>query len=291
MAEKYATGVLLASSDERCWRRLHAERWRFSEGEIDESEEPETQVKVMLKGRLQTRWRRDGRLEVGNAAPGMAWVCPGGIRADSIQLRGDVQDSIHLSFPELSLLETALREIDVDAAKVSLDYKGCIHDALIEQVARQVHAEMLNPMPAGNMLVETLASALGVHLLRHHSNLDSAAVSLPAARGALDRRRLRRVKDFIESHLDGVLSIEALANVACLSPFHFARAFRAATGTTPHGYLTRRRIEKAKALIAEGPIPLAEIACLCGFSSQAYFTTWFKRAVGTTPGAYRECRL
>ena len=290
MAEKYATGTLLASSDDRCWRGLRAERWGFSEGELGELQVHDTQVIVTIDGKMRTRWRRDGRVETGCAAPGTVWMCPAGVRADRIQLYGDVRDSIHLLLPELSLSETALREFDVDPDKVSLQFGGWIHDVLMEQIARQVHAELLDPMPAGNMLVETLASALGAHLLRHHSNLDSASVSLPAVRGALDPRRLRRVKDFIESHLDAVLSIEALANEACLSPFHFSRAFKAATGTTPHGYLTNRRVDKAKGLIANGRIPLAEVAHLCGFSSQAYFTTWFKRAVGTTPGAWRECR-
>ena len=115
-------------------------------------------------------------------------------------------------------------------------------------------------------------------------------MSLPSVRGALDPRRLRRVSEYIEAHLSEELSVEMLANQAYLSPFHFARAFKAATGTTPHRYLTDRRIERAKALIAEGRLPLAEIAHVCGFSSQAHFTRWFKRIVGTTPGAYRTNR-
>ena len=88
----------------------------------------------------------------------------------------------------------------------------------------------------------------------------------------------------MEAHLGGELSIDALANEACLSPFHFARAFKAATGTAPHRYLTDRRIMRARTLISEGLLPLAEIADVCGFSSQAHFTRWFKRIVGVTPG-------
>jgi len=140
------------------------------------------------------------------------------------------------------------------------------------------------------MLVEALALALGAHMLRHHSNLEAASVALPTARGTLDSRRLRRVKDFIEAHLDEELTIEVLASEVSLSPFHFARAFKAATGTAPHRYVSNLRIEKAKLSIAEGKMPLVEIAYLCGFSSQAYFTTWFKRIVGATPGAYRARR-
>ena len=180
--------------------------------------------------------------------------------------------------------------MDVDPDRVSLRYDGGFRDPLIEQIAWSIRAEMLDPAPAGKMLVETLTSALGVHILRHHSNLESESVSLPVARGALEPQRLRRVKDFIDTHLGQDLTIETLANEASLSPFHFARAFKAATGMAPHSYLTDRRIEKAKSWISEGR-PLAEIAYLLGFSSQAYFTKWFKRLVGATPGAYREgCR-
>ena len=92
----------------------------------------------------------------------------------------------------------------------------------------------------------------------------------------------------MEAHLGEELSIDALANEACLSPFHFARAFKAATGTASHRYLTDRRIMCARTLIFEGLLPpLAEIADVCGFSSQAHFTRWFKRIVGVTPGVYR----
>lgn len=290
VAERFATGTLLARSDDRDWRGLRAERWSVSQGEVGEIlQVRDTRIIVMLDANLPAKWRRDGRVEKGHVVPGTVWVCPSGVRADMIHHYGEIRDSIHLFLPERSLSDTALREIGVDPDKVSLDYQGWVQDALIEQIARQVHAELLNPVPAGNLLVETLASALGAYLLRHHSNLASASVSLPSPRGALDPRRLQRVKDFIEAHLDRVLSVEVLANEACLSPFHFARAFKLATGMTPHGYLTGRRREKAKALIGQGRIPLAEVAHRCGFSSQAYFTTWFKHAVGTTPGAYREC--
>ena len=121
-----------------------------------------------------------------------------------------------------------------------------------------------------------------------HSNLESASVRLPAVRGTLDPQRLRRVKDFIDAHLGSDLTIETLANEACLSPFHFARAFKAATRDgTAMRTLRNGRIEQAKSWIREGR-PLGEIAYKLGLSSQAYFTKWFKRLVGATPGRYRE---
>ena len=94
---------------------------------------------------------------------------------------------------------------------------------------------------AGKMLVETLAAALGVHVLRQHSNLESASVSLPVARGALDPRRLRGVRDFIETHFGEDLTLETLAKEACLSPFHFAGAFKGGDrdGARCAGFLRR----------------------------------------------------
>ena len=205
-----------------------------------------------------------------------------------IHLYDGVEESLHLYLPPSPLSVTALRELDVDPDKVSLRYDGGFHDVTIEQIAWMVRREMLDPAPAGRMLVEGLATALGVHVLRRHSNLVSESILPPTVRGALDARRLRRVLDYIDSHLGENLSIEVLANEACLSPFHFARAFKAATGAAPHRYVTDRRIGYAKTLIGEGRLPLAEIAEICGFSSQTHLTRWFKRLAGTTPAAYRN---
>lgn len=283
---KYATGTRLGTSLGRGWNGLLAERWTHSEGDLGEVEPRDMEVIVMLRGRLHVRRRGDGRLEHHDAVPGTVWLCPAGVREDMIHLYGEVPESVHLYLPALPLSAAALREIDVDLRNVAMQYKGGFRDPLIEQIARTVHAELMDPFPAGTMLVESLASALGVHILRHHSSLDRAP-PLPGVRGALDRRRLQRVVDLIEAHLGEGLTIEALANEACLSPYHFARAFKAATGKAPHRYLTDRRIARAAAMISDGRRSLAEIADECGFSSQAHFTRWFKQIVGVTPGVYR----
>ena len=287
---KYPTGIRLRTSGDRNWKGLRAESWRNSEGDLGEVEVHDTEIIVMIQGHLPIRRRGDGQQQHCDAVPGTIWICPAGVHEDMIHLYGEVHESLHLFLPASPLSGTALREIDVDPDRVSLRYDGGFRDPLIEQIAWSIRAEMLDPAPAGDMLVETLTSALGVHVLRHHSNLESASVSLPVVRGALDPQRLGRVKDFIDTHLDNDLTIETLAREACLSPFHFARAFKAATGMTPHAYLTERRIEQAKSWIREGR-PLSEIAYQLGLSSQAYFTKWFKRLVGAPPGAYREgCR-
>ena len=285
---KYTTGTRLGTSIGRGWNGILAERWTHSEGDLGEVQVRDTEVIVLLQGRLHVRRRGDGQLQHCNAVPGTIWLCPNGVEEDMIRLYGEVQESIHIFLPTLPLSQTVVQETGVDPDTVDLHYQGGFRDPLIEQIAWAIRAEMTDPAPVGKMLVETLTAALSVHVVRQYSNLAPASMSLPSTRGALDPRSLRRVTDFIEARLGEDLTIEALAKEACLSPFHFARAFKGATGTTPHRYLTYRRIERAKALIARVELPLAEVADECGFSSQAHFTRRFKQFVGTTPGEFRK---
>jgi len=110
----------------------------------------------------------------------------------------------------------------------------------------------------------------------------------PSAKGRLDRRRLFRVLDYIDRHLEGDVTLDSMASVACLSRFHFARAFKQAVGQSPRRYVIARRLERAKALLIEGEAPLVEIALDLQFSSQANFTRAFRQSTGMAPGQYRR---
>jgi AraC family transcriptional regulator len=149
-----------------------------------------------------------------------------------------------------------------------------------------VAAELSHPGPTAALMVETLSAALGVYILRHYADRSAASPPLPAAKGTLDGRRLARVLAFIDAHLGRELGLEELAREACLSPFHFARSFKAATGLPPHRYLLHRRHAHAKALLARRTLSLAEVALACGFSSQAHFSTSFKQATGVSPRTF-----
>jgi len=107
------------------------------------------------------------------------------------------------------------------------------------------------------------------------------------SRGGLSPRALRRIKDYIFSNLEGKISNNALALVAGLSVFHFARAFKQSLGLTPHRYVLQCRVLKAQILLAETGTPLAKIAVAVGFSDQSHCTRWFRQLLGTTPGLYR----
>ena len=105
--------------------------------------------------------------------------------------------------------------------------------------------------------------------------------------GGLSARKLRKVTDFIAENYDHEIKLAELAQVAGMSSFHFAREFKKTTGITPHQYLIKYRIERAKSLLARDDLPLTEVGLRSGFSHQSHFTRLFRRITGTTPHSYR----
>jgi AraC-like DNA-binding protein len=130
--------------------------------------------------------------------------------------------------------------------------------------------------------------ALAPRLLKLGTIAPTAQSVGPSAKGRLDRRRLFRVLDYVDRHLEGDLTLDIMASVACLSRFHFARAFKQAVGHSPLRYVIARRLERAKVLLIEGEAPLVEIALALRFSSQANFTRAFRQSTGIAPGQYRR---
>lgn len=107
------------------------------------------------------------------------------------------------------------------------------------------------------------------------------------ARGGLPPKTLRRVREYIDAHLEESISLKDLADIAGLSMFHFARAFKQSQGQTPNCYTFQRRVERAQTLLADTDLPLSEIAIATGLSDQSHFARRFRDHVGTTPARYR----
>ena len=152
--------------------------------------------------------------------------------------------------------------------------------ALVEAIVK----ETAGASAFDNLLVDALNTALAVHIARHFHG--SALRLLPS--GRLVPERLKRVLDYIEAHLSDPLSLNDLAAVACLSPFHFARCFKRSMGVGPHRYVMRRRIEHARRLVLHSTMPLIDVAFAVGFDSQSSFTGCFSREVGISPGRLRR---
>lgn len=134
---------------------------------------------------------------------------------------------------------------------------------------------------SGRLYTDSLAQTLMLHLLKNYTSASDAA---PADfRGGLPAYKVRRVEEFVRENLDRDLSLAELAEAANLSQFHFARAFKRTTGITPHEFLTQKRIEVAKDLLANSNLPIVEISNRAGFKNQSHFTNLFRKLNLLTP--------
>ncbi len=161
-------------------------------------------------------------------------------------------------------------------------------DPLVHQIGRALAAEVDAGAPSGTIYAESLVNTLVAHLLRHYS---TAGERFQRYLGGLPKRKLRRVTQFIEENLERDLTLAEIAEIAELSPFHFARSFKQATGLTPIQFLTQRRIDLAKRLLVESELPIVEIGLRAGFKNQSHFTTLFRKITAMTPKSYRNEHL
>jgi AraC family transcriptional regulator len=169
----------------------------------------------------------------------------------------------------------------------NLDFVAGIHDRDLLDLLRMLGREINTNSPSGTLYTDSLAFSL---LARVIGLASRPSRPLFATRSALGPRQRQRVSDYIDAHLERKIGLQDLANHLGYSRGHFLRMFRNATGTTPHQYLSDRRVERAKALLSEGDMSLSEVALACGFSSQSHLATEFRRRVGTSPGRYRRGR-
>jgi AraC-like DNA-binding protein len=151
-----------------------------------------------------------------------------------------------------------------------------LRDPFAEQLAKALTEH-------GNTADEKFAHCIGQTLAMHLARLEFPRTKV----NALPKWRLRRVEEYVEAHFDRCITLPDLAKVAGLSRMHFAAQFRAATGYRPREYLLHQRIEHAKSLLSNTETPLAEVALIVGFCTQAHFSTVFKRMTGETPARWR----
>ena len=171
----------------------------------------------------------------------------------------------------------------VRGGTVHLEPQDAFTDPLIEQIAATLANEIAGGFVDG-ILADALNTALAVQVMRRF--VDRSALILDPSNG-LSRERLKRVRDYIETHLDDRLTLTDLAGVACLSPYHFSRSFKQAVGVGPQRYVMQRRLDRAKTLMRRTNQPLASIAQEVGFVDQSHLTSMFRRETGVTPGRYR----
>jgi AraC family transcriptional regulator len=127
-------------------------------------------------------------------------------------------------------------------------------------------------------------------LLWVEANKDFERDATRAGRGALLGWQIRRVREYVDSHLNRRILVSDLSSVAQRSEAHFARAFKRTFSVSPHAYVLRRRVDKASHLMLVSDDCLSDIALACGMTDQAHFCNIFRQLTGQTPAAWRRER-
>jgi AraC family transcriptional regulator len=240
-------------------------------------------VKSVMEGRAA--WETaEGRFEL---MPGCALVLNDGeeyeITADALQ----PVETFCLFF-ERGFVEDAYRASVTSSAPLLEKPFDTVPVTFAERLHFDLTSELVNAhsqMKSGAPLDESFAT-VALALVRSAVDVDARAARLPSLRGSTREelaRRVRAATSYLHAHADRDVSVAEAARAACLSPFHFHRVFASFHGVTPHRYLTRLRLERARMLLLRGE-PVADAANASGFASIGSFTTLFKRTYGVTPG-------
>jgi len=194
---------------------------------------------------------------------------------------------VHLYLSAEAWADRAVRLLDAEPRALTLEQRIFGADATLAAWGQRVAALDWQD-PAERLRTDALSHAALDHLVLQAARPRQRQRAERSA-GGLSGAARRRVLSFVDAHLDSPdLSLPRLAAEAHLSEFHFARMFRVSMGCSVHDWVAARRLDRARALLRETALPLADIAAACGYAHASHLSRQVKAATGATPGQLRR---
>jgi AraC family transcriptional regulator len=242
------------------------------------------QVGIDFSGHLGLVREVDGRAERHDAPPGAVYVTG---RSPITWLEvSDPTEALEI-YPDLDLVDRLARDLGVTAEVRPSFAKP---DGMVFAIASRLRWAHLNAGAGALTDVEasTLAHLLVRHLLRRYGHgLGPGTKTGRGPAGELPPGAVDVVAEYTRAHLTDVITLDGLAGAVSLSPYHFARSFRATTGMTPHAFVTEHRLMVARDRLLRGDSSVTGIALSVGFSNISHFRRLFRRRYGLTPADLR----
>jgi len=273
--------VLLESG--RFWSGYRLELLRIpAAGILERVSTPHHRIVFVASGTCDVRYRADAHEGRHRLSPGTFCFVSRGYLFDRLSWKGSRFESIMIDITDF---DTDPNPVDAFGRTDALfDMYMGIEDARAATLIELMRGEIEAGCPTGSGYGVALSLALA-------SRVACLCATIPSEyrrTATLSSKQLERVGAFIRTNLASELTIERLAMLVNMSPFHFARCFKQTTGMTPHQFVTRERIERAKSMLAQGRQPIGDIAMAVGFSSQSHFSDVYRRVTGTSPRRARD---
>jgi AraC family transcriptional regulator len=158
-------------------------------------------------------------------------------------------------------------------------------DSRLSALVAAARAEMVAGFPSGRLFLDSVEQAMAITLVNGHA-VRHRPVQI--YRGGLGSARLRRIKELVRAKMEDDLSLDEMAQSVGLSTAHFARMFRKSTGETPHQFVLRQRVERAKAMLRAPGARVLDVTVACGFKTQQHFAQVFCDVCGVSPTRHRQ---
>jgi AraC family transcriptional regulator len=287
LAEAGSTGQLMPrapwlSSQRSHWQTIQLQSHRQPRWEIPEIVYQQHAIVIHnSESMAQTERKLDGRRQDEQIGYGNVAIVPAHV---SHQVSWDRDaDFMLLSLEPDRLAQIAYESIDLDRAELAPSFAQ--PDPLVHQIGHLLQTELQSNGLGGRLFVDSLVTALGIHLLRNYAVRRQPITNQT---DGLSQYQLQLAIDYIHAHLGEDLSLEAIAVEVGMSQYYFSRLFKQSVGLAPYQYVIQQRVERAKQLLKQQEISISDIALQCGFASQSHLNLHFKRWAGATPREFRN---
>jgi len=201
-------------------------------------------------------------------------------------------ESLHIYIPQSRVQRFAERELAAPSAPRIHEFFA-VTDPWLQGYLQVLTCEFElfagAGQPPDSLFLAHTEDVLLRHLLRWHSEAGARQLEslAPRSQNPLRSSVMRRVQDYIDAHVAEDISLQQLADLACMSPGHFLRSFRVASGQTPYQYVLEQRLQNARSMLTSGAEPVARIARRCGFKTPSHLSVQFHARFGMSPSRYR----
>ncbi|MBD2020376.1 helix-turn-helix transcriptional regulator [Leptolyngbya sp. FACHB-36] len=277
---EHPSEFVLLSSGMVTWNGILLEHLKLPPLDISDIHAVRHHLTLQLKMPKKVELKANGKFNSQRLLPGNVCITP--FQHFHAVRWQDEMEVLSLTL-EPKFVAQAVQELVPDRVELMM-HRGQ-NDPLIREILLALKTELEAGCPSGRLYGEAMGTALAVHLLKCYSTLKSP---LAVYKEGLPQHKLNQVLEYIQCYLDQDIKLVDLAELVGMSQYHFCRLFKQSMGVAPHQFVLQQRIERAKELLQQKELAIADVALLSGFKNQSHFTTLFRKFTAVTPRVFRN---